>query len=457
MQILELGFISKNIEFKTRTETLSTSFQFTMEHFSSIDDFAERAAEFREIHCLILECSDLAKANDVIGRAQVAKQLAPQSYIIVVINSKLLVEDTRQLKLSGASLVMLESEYIHTSKLEFVTSQVIRSSFIPIKPLDLISGTTLPFSLFHLLPVNQRFLKVLNPGTLLDDAFFKKYESSGDLYFKRKNLPAWSQYCERQRSNNSEGLLRQARMRFLLLNQSFLDLTLLISDQSAAASFALGKDLFTNCLSFAESLLQALVAIPEPWSLINNSAIGDFGSAERAPAIASYSGLLSQRVQIGEAREVLISALLADLGYLELSPSTTQKIRLNRLDQFNPEEKQEYEKHPIYSLNQCLSRKLPLSESVKNMILQSHERVDRKGFPHRPTPEKLNQEAFLLQLSWELDSLSQIRMGEARPNIGLVKKQVLDAALKNPGTYPLSFILKMKPVLNDTSIPNFSI
>jgi HD-GYP domain-containing protein (c-di-GMP phosphodiesterase class II) len=107
----------------------------------------------------------------------------------------------------------------------------------------------------------------------------------------------------------------------------------------------------------------------------------------------------------------------------------------------------EYQKHPIYSLNQCLARKIPLSEPMKMMILQSHERVDQKGFPHRINPDKISEEAMLIRLCWELDSKTQVRIGESRPEISKIIEEMASITTSEKGNYSIGFTMKVAPVL----------
>ncbi|MDG0817650.1 HD domain-containing phosphohydrolase [Bdellovibrio svalbardensis] len=388
---------------------------------------------------------------------QVACQIAAESYIIAIVNSKLSSEDARVVKTSGASLVMMENEYFSTSKLEFVTTQVIRSAYIPIKVFDLLPDTQTAFALHYLMPANKKFLKIAKPGVQISSTFLNKFLEAEELYIKRSDLQNWIEYAKSFDSNDSASDIRRCRLKFLQLNQSFLSLALLISDQSAAASFATGKELFTTCESFAKDLLQSLEKIPNPMGIVNTSAVGDFGSLERAPAIASYSAILSQKIGLGAPLEVMIGALLSDVGYLELSPSTSAKLRENKLKEMHGEQTMEYQKHPIYSLNQCLARKLPLSEGMKTMILQSHERMDQKGFPNRPNPEKLSEEAMLIRLSWTLDSMSQVRMGKAREPMDDILPRLIREVLEEPGSFSVIFQMKLKPALTSLiQVPTFT-
>lgn len=447
MQILDLAIVSSQVKFRQRAENTARFFNFDFHSFQSDEDFFMQAESFKHISCVLLDCSHFTKPNEIAGLVQVARQGAPDSYILAVASSKLHPEDARVVKSSGASLVIMENEYVTSSKLEFILTQVIRSAYIPIKTIDLIEDTEPTFPLFYLMPMNKKFLKVGKPGSKIRRDFLDKYKEVGELYLQRTDLDAWVEYTNSFSADDSESLLRKCRLKFLQLNQSFLDLALLVTDQSSGASFAQGKELYDVCLSFAANLLDSLTHIGDPWAVISNSAIGDFGSVERAPAIAAYAGLLSSVSKTGDAKEIMIGALLSDIGYLDLSPSTTQKIRNNRYDDMNAEELMEYHKHPIFSLNQCLSRKLPLTENIKDIILQSHERMDQKGFPNRPRGDKLNEAAMLVRLCWDLDTRAQVRMGEVRPDINAIRSQLGQTISNESGNYSIGFLMKMAKFL----------
>ncbi|WP_413577931.1 HD domain-containing phosphohydrolase [Bdellovibrio sp. HCB290] len=446
MRSLDLATISGNAKFVKRAKTLADTFSFEFESFDSSDSFFEKTENYKSITCIILDCAEIEKPNEAAGMVQVACQVAADSYIIAVVNSKLKPEDARIVKTSGASLVLMENELFTTSKLEFVTTQVIRSSYIPVKIYDLYPDSETSFPLFYMMPANKRFLKIAKPGMQVSPTFLQKFSEMGELYIKRQDFKQWVEYSRSYDSADEASALRRCRLQFLQMSQSFLELTLMVSDQSSSSSFALGKELYGTCEAFAKELLNTLHVVKNPFEVINSSSIGDFGSLERAPAIASYAAVLSQNTAIGKPLEVMIAALLSDIGYLDLSPSASAKLRANAIQNMNAEELMEYQKHPIYSLNQCLSRKLPLTEPVKMMILQSHERMDQKGFPHRINPEKILEEAMLVRLCWELDSRTQVRLGESHPDIYKIIEE-LSATVGDTGSYSIGFTVKTSPVL----------
>lgn len=451
MKVLDLAIVSDNKKFRQRANFLAQDFLFDYKAYSSVPDFFADDKSYKMVTCVLLDCSGCKTTDDVLALTSEAKNAAIDSYIIIVVGSMFTAETAQNVREAGASLVLLENEFFSSSKTEFVLSQTIRSAFIPVKTCDLMLGSKVTFPLYHLMPANSKFLKVIKSGMKVRQDFLSRYDEIGELYLKRDHFDEWVKYSNTFANEDDLSKARLCRLRFLQLNHSFVNLTLLIGDQSSGSSFNKGRILYETVRDLCGELLEALKDISDPWTVVNNSSVGDFGSLERAPAIAAYAGLLSIQSKIGTPEEVMIGALLADIGYLDLSPTTTYKIRNNEINALNAEELMEFKKHPIFSLNQCLSRKLPLNDSIKNIILQSHERVDQTGFPHKIRADKISEEAMLVRLCWDLDTKSQVRLGSVRTEIGTMKQDLAKSAMSEQGNYSPEFLVKALGALQYSS------
>ena len=104
MKVIDLAVVSSDLRFQKRATTVSRAFNFDCEVFESTDAFFETAENYKSISCIILDCGKIEKPNEAAGMVQVACQIAAESYIIVVMNSKLKPEDARVVKTSGASV-----------------------------------------------------------------------------------------------------------------------------------------------------------------------------------------------------------------------------------------------------------------------------------------------------------------------------------------------------------------
>ncbi|MNL27082.1 hypothetical protein D3C87_1486490 [compost metagenome] len=106
----------------------------------------------------------------------------------------------------------------------------------------------------------------------------------------------------------------------------------------------------------------------------------------------------------------------------------------------------EFEKHPIYSLNQILSKRIPLDDRTKDIILMSHERLDQKGFPNRPGAVKIKEESMIARLAAELDQALTLKMGEERIQFKEVFQNFIAKKIADLDGYSLTLLLKLKPL-----------
>ncbi|MFN9067076.1 MAG: HD domain-containing phosphohydrolase, partial [Bdellovibrionales bacterium] len=336
----------------------------------------------------------------------------------------------------------------------FIASQKIKSSYFPIKADEIREQTQLNFTVLHVMPLNRKFIPIFNSGDEVTGEKAKKLKSINEVYIRREDIEAYRDYLQKFDDKSAAALGRRCRAQFLTLYSSFVDLVFMISDQSEAGSFKLGSELYQKCSSLASELLTTLSATGNAWAIINNSAIGESSSLQRAPAWAAYAGLLSLQSGIGQPVDVMTACLLCDLGMLELNPKVgalTRELSLNEkaYEKWHPEDQNEYFSHPIKGLNLALSRKLPIPDLVKSIILSSHERVDQKGFPHKILPEKIPLESMILQISEILDKKSQIQMGRENKPIALVKQEIFEEHMKDSGQLSRLFLEKIRGSLMD--------
>lgn len=437
--------ISSEKEWVERSSQLCREFKFNYNQVSSIEAYSEKEAEYKDALFVVLPAHHVETESEIAGMVQVIRQVAPLSFILVVISGKLNPSVAAFIKKSGANAVLVEREFFVTSKVEFIATQKIRASYLPVKASELLLNSTPGFTLFHVLPLNRKFLPVLRAGDIITQDKLNKLISVNEIYIKREDAAAYKKYVQAQNDMSAEGLMKRCRAQYLNLFSSYVDLVLMISDQSEASSFKGGSDLYLKCYNLCTELLNTLGATGQAWNVISNSSIGEFGSLERSPARAAYAGLLSLHADIGEPADVMTACLLSDVGLLEMQPEVTLKLKKNEnLENLHQEILVEYKDHPNKSLRTILSRKLSLSENIKNMILMSHERLDQKGFPSQVLPSKITMETMIVQLSEILDNRVQIRLGEEKPKIQEVKKQLYEEHINDSPILSRVFLEKIR-------------
>ncbi len=442
-----LGVTDDPAERKRLTE-ICIEFQYHLALKASVEELLDEGNHFETVPFVVVSAVRAAKKEDIVGYVQVAKQSCPEAFLVVIVNKRIPQEITEFVKKSGANLVMLENELLETSKLEFISSQIIRASYVPVKASEFKKDSQLPFHIYGLMPLNQKFIPVVPKGSPFTDTRRSKVESLGDLYVKREDIDQYRAYVVANTDASAAGLKSRCRAQYLNFCASHTDLVFLLSDQSEIGSFQQGKDLFEKCQGLAKDLLVSLSSVGEAWEVVNTSSIGEFGSVERSPSLAAYSGLLSLMSSVGDSTDVMTSALICDIGLIDLSPKLSAYLRkAGTADHMDEEQLKEYCQHPTVSLNRCLSRKLPLTEKLKNIVLCTHERSDGKGYPNKVHGEKVPLESYLIQFSEKVDQIAMPKMGQARVNPLEARKKALEEGQKEMNQFPFLFLEKIKTAL----------
>lgn len=369
------------------------------------------------------------------------------SFIFVVVSEKETQENIQKIKRRGASQCMRLSDFLAKSRLEYIASQVIRAAYVPVKVNEFPQGSTLDFTLYHLMPLNQKFLSIAPRGTQLDGARMQKLGAIGEVFVRRDEIERYRLYVEAHPDNTAQGLKSKCRAQYLSLSHAHSQLMLMMTDAEEAATDSEAKWLMSRCDIIGQELLRTLSAIGEAWDVVNNSSIGEMGSVERAPTIATYTGLLSFMTSIGNPQDMLMAALLMDVGMLELDPVLIKKLRQEgNVAQLSPEQLSRYQQHPLISLDFCERKKVPLNEKVKETIRNSHEKISGLGFPTGKR-DRIPQEAMLLQFCEMIDFAAMVKMGQAKKPIKEVRLKILDDLFHDQKTVSTDFLHKLKPIL----------
>lgn len=147
--------------------------------------------------------------------------------------------------------------------------------------------------------------------------------------------------------------------------------------------------IITNILE-EEEVVEKIYDIKERSSDIYEHSIS---LCSLATLVALRMGLTQQMVH-----DIGVSSLLHDLGLRYLSiPYENQN-----LDLLSEMECAEYKKHPIYGYS-TLRDENWISETVKNMILYHHERLDGSGYPLKTT--NISEECRIIQICDAFDEM----------------------------------------------------
>lgn len=440
--------VSNNARFLGRANAMAATENHKVHPMEDIDVMMNDSnSDFSKVELVIIDATAITVDNDIVGIVQVVKQYCHQAYLMIVVGGKTRPEVTVFIKKSGANAVLLETEYHVTSKPEYIWSQAVRSPYVAIKSNELKAGTKLEYDVLHYMPMNKKFIKVIPKGENISEVKLGKMQDVSEFYISKNDFSSFMNYANENIDRSAKGIAQRCRLQFYQLNHSFSRLVLLLSDQSEHSSFAEGKKLYEQCLKCTEELLNNLASVEDPWEVISKASFGGYGSLDRGASIAAYAGLISLKSGVGNPTDAMIAALMADIGLLDMTPQGTVKLRQRQTNAFHAEEKEIFKKHMVFSLNQCLSRRVPLSENQKNIIMATHEKADGTGFPNALKNEKIPDESYIIQLSEQLDHQTVIVEGQQRPDVKTLRQNLFNQGLEKSGQFPMTFLLKMKEVI----------
>lgn len=439
MAILDFGLITDDQPLAARGEQLAKEFGYQFRRWQGVEDFMENGVECRVVLASQKNLSE--SETGAAEQAQAIRFICKDAFVVTTVSGKVAKESASFAKKSGADLILLEEELGSTSKLEFILTQILKASYFPIKASDLVSGAGFPFSLYHLLPSRGKFICFYSAGDPIEDERLQKCKSVGEIYIRRADVKAYNEYVANRNDRSAEGLARRCRSQFLALSSSYTDLIFLLTDQSEHSSFSEGQKLLAQCRDLCSGLISVLGAYGEASAVINNSAIGDLGSVERAPAIAAYCAVFGLQAEVPEVEEVMLAALVADLGLVLLPPGVTKKIRDEKIGEFTQAELELYRDYPNVSLKIALDRKLSLSEKFRTLVISTHERADGKGFPKGISGPKIPSGSQLIHFCRDLDCGTIVRLGRLRADPSRIRRELLE---KDEGVYSVLFVTQMK-------------
>jgi response regulator RpfG family c-di-GMP phosphodiesterase len=426
----------------TRLADIGQEFEFEFKQFQTVDDLSE-IPDYSSVMLSIFCASGIENAKDISGHVQGIRQLAFDTFIVVLVDKRISADNVSFIKKSGANLILTESSLFDSSKIEYICSQIIRGSLVPVKASDFIANTEIDFTIKVIMPLNEKILSAATKGSNLSANKLKKFEEAKELYIGRDDLPKFMEYTDRYMDKSNHGIQARCRIQYLNLCKAHADLVFLLIDQSQTTSFDQGRELLENAQKLGQELLVNLAMASEPSTIINNSTFGDSGSTERSTAITALAGLIA--VQLGDIQEseVLQAGLLCDLGLVNTSPAVLKKVRAQGFSSLDEAEFSDYKTHPMKSIDLCLNHKLPLSEKTKKIISCTHEKTNGKGFPQGLLGDKIPKESQLIQFSQLVDERSMIKFGEERKTVKMIKKEIFQEELAKGECFSLDLLKRI--------------
>jgi response regulator RpfG family c-di-GMP phosphodiesterase len=439
----KVAFMGADDPMRHRGYLLGQNLKATPIFFNNEDAIVDDPHLLQDVTLVFVPVMDIKNESQMSARVQTIKYGAPDAWIVVIGDKKISQEGAEFLKKSGAQVVISEDRFFNTIEPEFIASLKIHGQWLPIKASELAPDKTIPFTLYHFMPLNKKFVVFAPSNTTLDHSKIEKAKKVGEVYFRRDDFDLFQRYVTENEDRSAAGLTARCRHQYMSAIVLFKELGLLLTDISEQASFQKGKELLSRCHAIADDFVMALGTVGDAWSIVNNAGFDDLTPIDRAPAIGAMASLMGLLIGVGNPTQIFLCAMIADLGLLDLPPTCLKIIQTGQFQELKGEAFELYRMHPLISINRLLSRKLPLDEKTRNIVLATHEQVNGKGFPNSLEKERILIESQLIHLAEILDGALKVQEGKERRDPKVAMRSVLQEMTQQQEVISIELVFKV--------------
>lgn len=298
------------------------------------------------------------------------------------------------------------------SKISSASSNFYRS----VKLVDFQGDEPLDFDTYVYLPLNGKYIRYTHAGKQLNTEQVKRLKSHdvSSLQIKQADMPKFYQFTAQKlvAMGQSEGL-SETEKRDKMQSAVRSIVSGVFSETSAGSGFDPGRKMIADCQEIVKAYIIASSDEPGATSLyekISRIAQEDSGLYSYATNTATFGGLFSIGLGIGDPEEISMAGLLCDVGLAALPP----EVQIKKKEERTKEDENMYRMHPELSVNLLKTKRMILPEKVLKMIMQHHENYDGTGYPNALQHFKILPEAQVLGIASDFSELLMMKPGQKR-------------------------------------------
>ena len=263
-----------------------------------------------------------------------------------------------------------------------------------------------PSTLYHFLPMNNRYIPILEKNSPFTDKVRDKLiqANSFQVYAQQKDYTNILNAL--RESNPSRELisvhLNQIRDLYIKYLSHFFGI-------SKGNHLKNGKVIFEQGEQIVSLLLEVMSIFPNPMDCIKQLAYKRWSDISHSLNCAIYILIFGKELKISKYKEVAHIALFHNIGMSQIN----QEIATKDITQMTLNEKLEYQKHVEYSVFLLKKLRMPLNLWNYAVVYQHHECFDGSGYPRGTAGEKILPQSELLSLSGAFNHVLSIH-NEAR-------------------------------------------
>lgn len=445
-QKMEILVLSDSEQVFARGRRIASDHKIKLQKVSLQGLTATMQGDLRKTQLVILGQETEESVSSLSSRLKGYLGTLRRSHFCVLVASDI-TEDERTALSDERVKILTPFEFFETLKLEYLCLYFCRSQYFEIHLKDLFSQTKIPFPVFVQLPLNQRYLAVVQRNINLTDSKISRIQKLEGLFIPIRESAAYLEYVKTFFDASGMGLKKRVRALFMtiashavVLNENLIFDVRSLSDETVLRSYQ-------GIKVAAEELFSIMTTEESVWDLLQEPLGSVFWSYWRNPWVAVYGALLSVKSGVGDPMVTLLAGLFCDVGVYELDESIVRQYLFSETMSLTPDQLEKFEKHPLVSLQRCLSKGLPLEERVQNVIVCTHERNDGRGFPNHLSNEQIPEEAQLLQLAEIIDKKSLDFLKDGDRSFRFLREKIWETERSTQEYFSASFLDKVSEAL----------
>lgn len=436
-QKLELLLLAEDQDAIPPVKELVARSHISFKHVRTLQELKNLESQFARPQILLILQNEIETLSEFSEKIDELLQVFPRSSVVTVLQDSSITEALAG-TMNPRVFPLTQREFRDTAKLEYVCLAKARAQFFDISLRDLYPSTQIPFTAYMRMTLNQRYLAVIFKKVILQDGKYHRLEKLNSLHVPFDEVDPFVSYVKEFNDTSGKGLERRLRALFLgVISKSLALNEYLLFDLKTLPQNEVDH-LYRELEEAGRQLLEVLPLGDNTWDVLREASQNDLLKFWRAPWVAVYSALICAKSGQGNPLDALMAGLLADVGLLDIS------LEVYRAYLFQgPEalmESEDFRAHPMASLNRCLSKKLPLNEALKALIVCTHEQADQQGFPNQVPSEKIPVEAMVVQFAERIDFGVRTTMEKTGVSFRFMKEKAWEKEEQRKTIFSLQFL-----------------
>lgn len=359
---------------------------------------ATRLLETTPFDVFILDQSIYAGNDNIFDHYKVALRKNPSLLLIILTERD--KPSFRACPLTDGTALIMEKVNSHPHHLNFLIRLLRKRFYKTILEKDLQVNTSYQADLFHFLPANNKYFLFLPAGEVYTQAKQDSLLRSHfhHLHVRRDELLNLFDREGQERDRHSpfpfafSEKVHQCRKQYQLFLSQFL------GTLPGELPF-LAKGLYQQGVEIVENLEQLIGRFESPQEALEKLPFPRWSGLTHGINCAVYALIWGKYCHLPKSKELAWAALVHNIGLSYLPRTIIDTLETD----LKARERIRYEQHPHWTLKLLSNRNIPMTQTLRDMILHHHENYDGTGFPEGLKGKDLSLEASLLSLVGSYD------------------------------------------------------